>query len=516
MWNFLKINSNKVIIITFLLISIILGYFVAQLQLNLDDNVFIFPAVLKSFFSHFVQYNYDNGLFRPISLIFFYLIYSLYAISPQIAHLLPFVFHLISGFLLIKLLKKQGINPYLSLATGLFFLLHPFATEQYMFLAAGNAVFVNAFFIIQLLIINYLLPEKKTTLIVLFFSLLSIFMYESAFFFFIPLSYLLTEKFTKLHSNKKKVISNVIFGAVLFIPNVLYLLSKIIFPSHVPTPRLIINNFGDFLNNIHLMSDNIIDLYFKSNAISNFWLSNIQNGINIVSKNYFIIALLALFIIFLFKFIFKTNKPTGQKISNSVLVFWWLTFITSLLPLLILKEFNFPFRALFLPSGVFFIAIFVSINKFINKELILRIISVLILFTTVSFLLINISIATKYKKQSEEDLNLSKKIKMLLSENNFNDQKPAYIIIDNFSRSTAYENFIHADHILSCYHYWWCGQAALNMITGMVKAIGIQFKDNLFSSKMELPINAFLKQRPLVIIEYLNNGNLEVKRVLTN
>lgn len=516
MGSFLKTNSNKVIIIIFLLISIILGYFVAQLGLYVDDNVFIFPAVLKSFFSHFVQYNYDNGLFRPISLIFFYFIYFLYAISPQIAHLLPFIFHLISGFLLIKLLKKQGINLCLSLTTGLFFLLHPFATEQYMFLAAGNVIFVNTFFIIQLLVINNLQSEKKTILIVLFFSLLSILMYESTFFFFIPLSYLLTVKFTKLLSNKKKVVSNLVFGAILFIPNIFYLLSKIIFPAHVLTPRLTISNLGDLSNNFQSMLKNIFNLYLDSKTISNFWLQNVRDGLNIIVQNYFILALFALFIIFLIKFIIQTSKSANQKIANSVLVFWWLTFITSLLPLLVLKEFNFPFRALFLPSGVFFIALFVSINKFFNNELFLKIVSLLILLTAVSFLLINISIATKYKKQSEEDMNLSKKIKILLSENYFNDQKPAYLIIDNFPHSTAYANFIHADHILSCYHYWWCGQAALNMITGMVKDIGIQFKDNLFSSKTELPPDVFLKQRPLVIMEYLGSGNLRVEKIFIN
>lgn len=513
MGSFLKTNSSKVIIITFLLISIILGYFVAQLGLYVDDNVLIFPAVLKSFTSHFIQYNYDNGLFRPITLFFYYFIYSLYTLSPQIAYLLPFVLHIISGFFLIKLLKKQGVNSYLALSIGLLFILHPFATEQYMYLSATTYIFVNSFFIIQAMIINDSKDLNKAILLVFLLSLLSVFTLESTFFFFIPLSYLLTAKFAKSISNKKKIILNLVFGAILFIPNILYLLSKITFPAHVLTPRLTINNLGDLLNNFHSMLKNISILYINSNAISNFWLLNIRDGLNLILQNYFILALFIIFIIFLIKFINLTNKSTNQKITNSVLIFWWLTFFASLLPLLVLKEFNFPFRALFLPSGIFFIALFVSINKFFNKELILRIVSFLILFSVVSFLLIDISIATKYKKQSDEDINLSKRIKMLLSENYFDDQKPTYLIIDNFPHSTVYSNFIHADHILSCYHYWWCGQAALNMITGMVKDIGIQFKDNLFSSKTELPLGIFLKQRPLVIMKYLDNGNLEVKEI---
>lgn len=515
MGNFLKTNLNKIIVIlAFLLIGVILGYFVAQLGLYFDDNVLIFPAVLRSFSSHFIQYNYDNGLFRPITLLFYYFIYSLYTLSPQIAHLLPFVLHIISGLLLIKLLKKQGVDLYLALCTGLFFILHPFATEQYMYLSATTYIFVNSFFIIQAMIINDSKASNKTILLVFLLSLLSIFTLESTFFFFIPLSYLLTAKFTKLLSNKKKIVSNLIFGTILFIPNILYLLSKIIFPAHVLTPRVTISNLGDLSNNFQAMLKNITNLYSNPTVISNFWLQNVRDGLNILVQNYFILTLFALFIIFLIKFIIQTSRSANQKITNSVLVFWWLTFFTSLLPLLALKQFNFPFRALFLPSGIFFIALFVSINKFFNKELILRIVSFLILFTAASFLLIDVSIATKYKQQSQQDMNLSKKIKMLLSENYFNDQKPAYLIIENFPHSMVYKNFIYADHILSCYHYWWCGQAALNMITGMVKDIGIQFKDNLFSSKTELPPDVFLKQRPLVIMEYLGNGNLKVKKIL--
>lgn len=514
MKKFLKTNSNKVIIVTFLLISIILGYFVAQLGLYFDDNVLIFPAVLKSFSSHFIQYNYDNGLFRPITLLFYYFIYSLYTLSPQIAHLLPFILHMISGFLLIKLLKKQGVDFYLALCTGLFFILHPFATEQYMYLSATTYIFVNSFFIIQVMIINDSKVSNKIILLVFLLSLLSVFTLESTFFFFIPLSYLLMTKFAKSLTNKKKVILNLVFGAILFIPNILYLLSKIIFPPHVLTPRLTISSSEEVFKNIQLMLRNIINLYSNPTIISNFWLQNMRDGLNIIIQNYFILALFTLFIIFLIKFIIQISQSANQKITNPVLVFWWLTFITSLLPLLVLKKFNFPFRTLFLPSGIFFIALFVSINKFFKKGLILRIVSFLILFAAVSFMLIDISIATKYKQQSQQDMNLSKKIKMILSENHFNDQKPTYLIIENFPHSTAYENFIYADHILSCYHYWWCGQAALNMITGMVKDIGIQFKDNLFSSKTELPPNVFLKQRPLVIVEYLGSGNLRVEKIL--
>src|SRR4030042_6396181 len=99
----------------YFLLFLILGYFVSQIGLYVDDHNLIFPTVLKSYFSHFIQYNYDNGLFRPLALIYYYLIYSIYLISPQLAHLIPLIIHFINGLLLYIVLKKIIHNPLLSL-----------------------------------------------------------------------------------------------------------------------------------------------------------------------------------------------------------------------------------------------------------------------------------------------------------------------------------------------------------------------------------------------------------------
>jgi len=513
MGNFLKRNWLELIIFT--LIGLILGLFVSQLGLFLDDNVFIFPAILKTFFSHFIQYNFDNGLFRPFALIFFYFIFSFYIISPSIAHLLPLIIHIISGFLLFKLLKRQGVSPILSISIGVMFTLYPFATEQYMFLAAGNILFLNIFFIIQLLIIESIHSKKITIISVMSLSLLSIFIYESTFFFFLPLSYLLSTKFIKSNKNSTWLLSNLIIGTILFIPNILYLISKSVFPSHVLTPRLTIGNVGDLINNIYALFANILLLFFNSNTFLNFWLLNIKNGFYIISHNYFVMFLLIIFIFLVIKLIKKNWSQNNVKLDNIIAIFWWLTFFASILPLLVLREFNFPFRVIFLPTIILLVSLCVTINRFFSEKVILKIISMSILFAATLFLLIDISIATKYIQQSQQDTHLSKQVKNLLSKNYFHDQKPTYLIINNFPNSFVYENFVHADHILSCYHYWWCGQAALNMITGMVKDIGIQFENGQFSSKTELPLNIFEKQRPLVILNYSKEKGLEVEQIFS-
>ena len=221
MSKFLNMKFKNQLLITFLLIFIILGYYVSKLGIYFDDNVLIFPAALKSFSSHFVQYNYDNGLFRPITLFYYYFIYSLYLLSSQFAHLLPFVLHIISGFLLIKLLIKQEINMHLALFIGLLFILHPFATEQYMYLSASSYILVNSFLIIQIIIIESLKNLNKALLLVFLLSLLSVFTIETTFFMFIPLYYLLFIKFTNSLSNNKKVLLSFVYGTILFIPNIL-------------------------------------------------------------------------------------------------------------------------------------------------------------------------------------------------------------------------------------------------------------------------------------------------------
>lgn len=507
-----NLRNHSTIIILFILLSVILGCFVTQIGLYVDDNVLIFPAVVKSFVSHFFQFNYDNGLFRPLSLIYYYLLFTIYIYSPDIAHLIPLIFHLFSGILLIIVLKKYKVNSLLASSLGLIYVLNPFATEQYMYLSATNEIFVNLIFFSQLLIINKFQTVKKLVIITTILSFMSVLIFESTFFFFIPLSYLLIKKFIDLKQGKRRYLSYFAFGWILIIPNILYLLTKIIFPAHVLTPRIIISSTEGLIMNLNSMLMNIYNLFFNGNVIKNFWLLNIQNGIKIASQESFISILIVLFVVFLIRLVCQNISFIDKKNDDPPLIFWFFTLLSSLLPLLALKQFNFPFRALSLPLGISFILIPLIINKLINKKWAFKVLSAFILTISSLFMFIDISIASKYNQQIQYDTHITKKIKSLLSENYFSDSKPTYLLIKDIPHSMVYENFIHGDHILTCYHYWWCGQASLNMITGMVKDIGIQFDDGSYSSKTELPLDIFLKQRPLVIMRYSVN-NLEVSQI---
>jgi hypothetical protein len=116
---------------------------VVDLRLYLDDFVLVFPSVLRSYVSHFLQYSYDNGLFRPLALLYYYIAYSVYLISPELIHIFIFLIHGLSGILIYHILKKTNIPTQVALLLALLYVVHPFATEQYMWISANPGTLVN-------------------------------------------------------------------------------------------------------------------------------------------------------------------------------------------------------------------------------------------------------------------------------------------------------------------------------------------------------------------------------------
>lgn len=502
------VKNNFLLISIFILLAIIVGYYVSHLGLYIDDFTLIFPAVLKSFASHFKQYTYDYGLFRPISLIYYYFIYFFYTLSPVLSHLFVFALHAFTSVLLFSILKKQSTHKKLSLTIALLYLLHPFATEQYMWLSANPGTLVNLLFFLQIYIILTLKRYRAAFLLVFFLSLLSIFIYESSFFFFIPLSYLFIMQYKDiLRFDKLKITA---LSLILAIPNLIYIVTKLLFPPHVSQPRLIIGNFTELSVNVSTFL-NSLGYLLSPLSLEYFWLNNIQNGFTIILSNKSIFALLLLAIGLILYALFKKNNDT-LSVRKSSFYFWTIAFISSILPLFVLRNFNFPFRSLFLPA-VFCVLIlslfFIKRVKSTFLSTVLKLGSVIIIIFS---LLITVGIAQKYSKQFTIDTTLSQNIEDVITANGFRDNYPAHVIIENFSHSQVYTKFLYADHVLSCFNHYWCAQASLNMITGVVKNIGIEFTDKNFSSASELPYEDFIKKRPLVILQFLNN-NFEVKTI---
>lgn len=501
-------KNNSLFISIFVLLAIIVGYYVSHLGLYVDDFVLIFPAVLRSFASHFKQYTYDYGLFRPISLIYYYFIYFFYTLSPAISHLFVFMLHIFTSVVLFSILRRQSANKKLSLTIALLYLLHPFATEQYMWLSANPGTLVNLLFFLQICIILTFKRYRVAFFLVLLLSFLSVFIYESSFFLFIPLGYLfIMQHKNTIRFDKLKMVS---LFLILTIPNLIYMITKLLFPPHVSQLRLPAESFIDLISNA---STSLKNLGYLLSPVSfkHFWLDNIHNGFALISANTFVLILF-LFATGLICYTLLRKNNSAMSVQKSSSYFWIAAFFSSLPPLFMLKDFNFPFRSLFLPSILLIISIaffFLKKNWGSFKSVVIKLTCIIVILT---YLLISVSIAQKYSEQFSIDTSLSQNIEDVVTANGFRDNYPSYVIIENFPRSQVYAKFLYADHILSCFNHYWCAQASLNMITGVVKNIGIEFTDRNFSSASEIPYEDFIKKRPLIILQLFNN-NFEVKAI---
>lgn len=493
------ILKNFPIFLALIVTGLIFGYLIRNSGLYLDDNVLIFPVKLRSFFSHFIQYNWDNGLFRPIGLIYYYFLYSIYDFSPFSAHFFPFLIHLVTAFILFLILKKR-LNPFLSLMAALLFILNPLATEQYAWLSATVGILANALFLIQLWIIDSSKNFRKTFSMVFLLSFFSVFIYESTFFLFFPLALLLTKKYLESKNKTWSIKAFLSIGGLLLIPNAVYFISKLTFPPHVLDSRSATLSPMAIVNNIVGLFYTLKSIFLSNNALANFWSLNFKDGFFLTVNNYILKILVVALIAFLISYSFLKEKAVLSKSPQNW--FWWLFFLSSLIPLFIVKGFNFSFRALSLPIGIFFIASIDSVNAiwpgFLNK-IVPRLVMI---FVVIFFLLVDLGIINKYKNQEQVDQTLTKNIKIALRNKGFTDEHPAYLTITGMPHSMVYQKFLQAEHIVSCYNFYWCAQASLNMITGVVKDTGIKFTDGTFSSKSEMPYEKFVNQRPLVELEY--------------
>src|SRR3989344_1446953 len=141
---------------SFVTIGLLLSAYVSRLRFFVDDYPYALdtPSLTHDFFTFFSSYVAVHGLFRPLALVYYWFIYSLYFLSDSLAHLLPFAIHAGSGYLLYRILKKHGMASPFALLGGLIYLLHPFAAEQYMWLSAGPGTLVNAIFLLQIVLIE--------------------------------------------------------------------------------------------------------------------------------------------------------------------------------------------------------------------------------------------------------------------------------------------------------------------------------------------------------------------------
>lgn len=486
-------------LLIFSTLFLILGFFTTKLKLYLDDYTFLFPAIYKNFGVHFKNYLTDFGLSRPISLIYYYLIFSIYIHSSSLAHLIPLVVTLFSAYLLIKVIKNQGLSTNRAFFSGILLVCIPFITESYSWLSANSSVFVVLIFFIQIYIIEKNIFKKNVLEIVSLLQIVSVFLYETAILMPFSLAYLIYAKGRE--KNKFKLI--LYSSSSLFI----YMLSKFIFrPQFEVRSRLI--SLPEAVNNWRSSLSGLQNL-FSSLYIENFWVKEILNGLQVI-QNYPLITflMLFLFILILFKVFLKYEDILITKPTTPITIFWFLCVIFSLIPLTWQKNYL-PFRTLVLPSITIsvFLNIYFNRQSFLLKNRLMNNINIClkILFTLfiVTLLTIQISMLTRYKNQNAIDQKITTEINDKLEKLGFEHPYRSNLYLKNMQKNNI-SQLVYGDYLFTNYDYYWVAEALLDLNSGSFSKVAIEFPNNGdYTSSVNR--QDFLKMRPLTIMKFTDN-----------
>ncbi|MBU1130020.1 hypothetical protein KKE45_01720 [Patescibacteria group bacterium] len=480
----------------FLSIFLFLSLYVSRLQLFVDDYLFLYnqPSLTENFPAFFKNYTINFGFHRPIAVLYYYLIFSLYLLSPAIAHLIPLFLQVIAGYLLFQILNKQGLSTIFSLLAGLIFVTHPFASEQYMWFSANQATLANLIFILQIYIITSKLNFKKTSLFVLLLSFASILTYETTLFFFIPISFLISTKFNK------PFVRTILIN---FIPLIFYAFTKIIVKP--ATPHHFADNLFSPWTNIPNLTGNLINTNFGQNYLQNFWNSYQNSGFRSILSSPVAFILLAYLITFTIFIFFIQKEKNNHTFNPKILQFWILTFLFCLPPLLVNKIFYFGFRTLFLPNITAIISLF-FIFQIVLKKNMTKLIHFICLFLVFSFILINITISNKYRQLYNQDIKLAKSIAKISTPN-------STIILKSKNPFSSNDTFVHADHLISCFFYEWCAPAILNGQPNSIRNIIIQHPNGSLTLPPNTTYQQLLTQRPLIFLTYKADQTLSIDNI---
>lgn len=461
-------------------IFVILALYVSRLQLFIDDFLFFYnsPRLIDNLFTFFRQYTVEFGIYRPVAVLLYHFLFSFYQYSPAFSHLVPLSLHVLSGFLLYRVLTNQNISKNLSLICALIFTLHPFAAEQYMWLAATQGVLSSFLFITQILIIQNSKSLSHTLLWIFFLSLLSIFTYESTFFFFIPFIYLIYRKYQ--HSFAKICLATLS-------PLPFFLISKLLFKPQNPRP--LIKSFSQLIHNSSELFKNLFNVNFDAYYQNNFWNSYSLSGyLDLLSKPYILI----IFIFFLAALIFilVTNLKNTPKSNNEIIMFWFLIFISSLPPLVLNQFFYFGFRALFLPIITGTILLLLILDRILETNM-HRLMSVLSVIFIIICTLTTINFSLKLEKLSQDDQKLATEISKIVPQD-------TPIFLKSEKPFDSRDTFLHADHLLSCFFYEWSAPACLKSV-GLTNSIYVKNFDQV--SSQSPPLHLLYKSDTSLIIE---------------
>lgn len=449
----------KKFLLPFIIVSLFLAAYVARLRFFVDDFPYALdtPSLTTDFFRFFGTYISFHGLFRPLALVYYWFIYSFYFISEPMAHLIPFAIHAASGYVLYRILRRHGMNGAFALLGGFLYLLHPFATEQYMWLSAGPGTIVNALFLLQIVLIEKMGNRRWALASVAALSTLSALLYESTFFMFIPLAYLTWTKSKKI-------------AFIYIIPSIIYIATKLVLQGSDPRP--LVDNFPLIIQNAGNLANNLSKVHMDPYYIDRFWNGYRSLGLEMTLSAPLLMGGVVLFLVTVTAALFLARGEVNH-VQRSVFLFWILVFLATLPPMVANKIFFFGFRSLFLPSTAAIVLALWAGQMILGRNGRIALMG-LGLWTLVSFFLMDITIADKYRKLYDEDMSLAQALSARIDEQNLTRVS---LVLKSEVPFDSRASFLHADHMLSCFFYEWSSLSCLRMVTDKARSLTIEHVD---------------------------------------
>jgi len=484
-------------LLCFALVFFLLGWYVVQLRLYLDDSYFIFPAQTHSYTAHFNTYTQYYGIFRPLTLLYYYFIYTSFLAYPSLSHLLPFFLFIITILVLYRLFQSQNLSPRASLSICLLIALTPFALEGYSWFAANSAIIAYFLFITNLWLLITKKPNFFTLIISLLLNLLATFTYESTIFMPLIFIYLFLTR-SRRSSSSRLTFTKTILAILLFLAPVAgYLYLRLAFPPTIFS-RIQFLSPQQLLLNILQTTKSFVALFSPSQLV-NFWYQPSVNGLFSLASSPFLSILSILFIASLIYTLFFTH-PSPVKPPRPLPRFFWLfTFILSLLPLTFQSNYL-PFRTYLLPLTL----LLLLLSSQFSRQFLLPLKPVIKLtFIPIIILLLglNISLLSNLRDQYHLDKEIAAEInKHSLATFGPHPYQRQTIIIDNLPTNML-ESATYGDSLLSAYYHPWAADYFHYFQTQTWENFGL-IDNHTSQFKSNLPQSQLLLQKPILYLRY--------------
>jgi protein O-mannosyl-transferase len=348
-----------------------------------DDLIYIVnnPEIRSYNIGSIFQRNMFNSLqyYRPISLVYFWFIFSFLENSAFIYHFLQLVLHIVNSILVFWLFKSF-FSKHLAFLLSLVFLVHPMQVESVAYIAASNNSHFFFFGIVSLLISLKEKLEQKKLFTIGILLLLSFLTKEAGTLFLLVIvcyRFLFYKRYSKILYIYGTIIA-LIYICIRFFVGKTYL-------AHVGTPTIPISmlSLTERLTNVPKIIYYYISTFIfpKNLAIDQLW---VVKNINIAQFYFPLIAIVifAISLIFLTIFLFKKSRENFK-----IFILFLIWFLGGLLMLLHIVPLDMTVadRWFYLPIvGLLgLIGIAIKSFKFLNKRI--KIIYLFIILTLFIF-----------------------------------------------------------------------------------------------------------------------------------